>query len=297
MKLFRGARGEVEDRLERYADVKEGKPSEAGEKKRPSALTNRLNEALAGQSFGNEMATQLARADLKITVAEYVALIVIAMVGGGLLAMVIFRSPLFAPLGALGGFFAPRFYIGFAQGQRLKKFNGQLGDTLNLMVNGLRAGYSVTQAMEAVAREMPPPISVEFERVTKEIQLGLTVEQALANMLRRVRSDDLDMMVTAINVQREVGGNLGEILEVISHTIRERVRIKGEIAALTAQGMATGYVISGVPIGLFILIFLINRPYAVRLFEFPCGVAILVCAVVLIVSGFVVMMKIVQIEV
>jgi len=297
MQLFRGSRGEVEERLERYADVAAGEPVADTKKKQPSLLTARLDEAMAGRSFASELSTQLARADLKITVAEYVALIVIAIVAGGGLAVVVFGSPFFAPLGGIVGFFAPRFYLGFAQGRRLSRFDSQLGDTLNLMVNGLRAGYSVTQAMEAVSREMPPPISIEFERVTKEIQLGLTVEQALANMLRRVKSDDLDMMVTAINVQREVGGNLGEILETISHTIRERVRIKGEIKTLTAQGMATGYVISGVPVFLLLMIFLINRPYASRLFEFPCGVAMLVCSAILIISGFTVMMKIVQIEV
>ncbi len=299
MQLFR-RRGEVEERLERYTDITAARPAEVEKKEKkkgPSPLAKSLDKALVGRGFGSELATQLARADLKFTVAEYIALMVITTIGGLVLAYMIFGSPLLAPLGALAGFFAPRMYIGFAQGQRLNKFNNQLGDAINLMVNGLRAGYSVLQAMEAVAREMPPPIATEFERVTKEVQLGLTVEQALANMLRRVRSDDLDMMVTAINVQREVGGNLGEILETISHTIRERVRIKGEIRALTAQGMATGYVISGVPVGLFILIFLINRPYASRLFEFPCGVAMLVCGGILIISGFVVMMKIVQIEV
>lgn len=299
MSLFRGKRSQVEERLERYteleAEAKPAKPQPA--KKRQSVLTERLNQSLSQRSFAAELSTQLARADLKFTVAEYLALIVICMFGGAALAYLIFGAVYFTPLGILAGFFVPRIYVSFAQGQRLNKFNNQLGDAINLMVNGLRAGYSVLQAMEAVAREMPPPIATEFERVTKEVQLGLTVEQALANMLRRVSSDDLDMMVTAINVQREVGGNLGEILEVISHTIRERVRIKGEIRALTAQGMATGYVISGVPVALFLLLFAINRPYAQRLLEFPCGVAMLVCAVILIVSGFAVMMKIVQIEV
>jgi tight adherence protein B len=296
MRLFR--KSQVEERLETFADVEALKPPEEFVKEdRGSFLTEQLNKAVAGRGFAANIAIELARADLKITVGEYLALLVIAVILGGALGLFIFRNPVFALAGAVGGFFAPRVYIGFAQGQRLTKFNNQLGDTLNLMVNGLRAGYSVLQAMEAVSREMPSPMSTEFGRVVQEVQLGLTVEQALDNMLRRVTSEDLDMVVTAINVQREVGGNLGEILEVISHTIRERVRIKGEVKTLTAQGMMTGYVISGVPIALFLLIFLINRPYAVRLFEFPCGVGMLVCGIVLIVSGFFAMMKIVQIEV
>lgn len=296
MRLFR--KSQVEERLETFADVEALKPAEEFVRdESKSFLTEQLNKAVAGRGFAANIATELARADLKITVGEYLALLVIAVIVGGALGFLIFRNPIFAVAGGVGGFFAPRFYLSIAQGQRLTKFNNQLGDTLNLMVNGLRAGYSVLQAMEAVSREMPAPMSVEFGRVVREVQLGLTVEQSLDNMLRRVTSEDMDMVVTAINVQREVGGNLGEILEVISHTIRERVRIKGEVKTLTAQGMMTGYVISGVPVVLFLLIFVINRPYAVRLFEFPCGVGMLVCGIILIVSGFTIMMKIVQIEV
>src|SRR5690606_32712742 len=111
----------------------------------------------------------------------------------------------------------------------LQHFNDQLADMLNLMVNGLRAGYSTMQAMEAVSREMPAPISDEFRRVVQEMQLGISMEVALDNLLRRIPSDDLDLVITAINVQREVGGNLAEIMDTISYTIRERVRVKGEI--------------------------------------------------------------------
>ena len=134
------------------------------------------------------------------------------------------------------GWFAPRWFMSYRQGARLRAFNDQLGDALNLMVNGLRSGYSVMQAMEAVSREMPPPHCREFGRVVQEVQIGLSLDQALANMLRRIKSDDLDLVVTAINVQREVGGNLAEILDVISFTIRERVRIKGEIRTLDGAG-------------------------------------------------------------
>ena len=130
----------------------------------------------------------------------------------------------------------------------MHEFNDQLADMLNLMVNGLRAGYSTMQAMEAVSKELPAPICDEFRRVVQEMQLGVPMEHALDNLLRRIPSDDLDLVVTAINVQREVGGNLAEILDTISYTIRERVRIKGEIATLTAQGMLS-VTSSSLPIG------------------------------------------------
>ena len=134
----------------------------------------------------------------------------------------------------------------------------ELGDTINLMVNGIRAGYSILQAMKAVSEEMGQPISAEFGRVFQEVQLGIPLDEALAHMLRRVPSDDLDMMITAINVQREVGGNLAEVLDAISFTIRERIRIKGEIQALTAQSRASGYTVAVVPIVLAGVIYLIN---------------------------------------
>src|SRR5512139_640138 len=150
-------------------------------------------------------------------------------------------------IGGVIGFFIPRFYVKRQQGLRLTRFNDQLGDMLNLMTNGLRAGYSTMQAMEAVSRELPAPICDEFRRVVQEMQIGISMEKALDNLLRRIPSDDLDFVVTAIGVQREVGGNLSEILDTISFTIRERVRIKGEIRTLTAQVRTSGAVLSLIP--------------------------------------------------
>src|SRR5450756_2255601 len=150
------------------------------------------------------------------------------------------RSYWFGAVGAIFGFMLPGMYVRRQQGQRLLKFSDQLPDMLNLVVNGLRAGYSTMQAMESVSKELPAPICDEFRRVVQEMQLGIPMEKALANLLRRIPSQDLDFLVTAINVQREVGGNLAEIMDVISYTIRERVRIKGDIRALTSQATYSG---------------------------------------------------------
>ena len=197
----------------------------------------------------------------------------------------------------MAGFFAPRFYLKFRYNRRLKAFNDMLGDTINLMVNGIRAGYSILQAMEAVSREMGPPISTEFARVVQEVQLGISLEDAMDNMLRRVPSDDLDMLITAINVQREVGGNLAEVLDTISFTIRERVRIKGEIKALTAQSRVSGYMVAMVPVVLAVIIYLINPDFMGLLFKHICGYIMIGAAVLGIASGFMVINKVVQIEV
>jgi tight adherence protein B len=151
--------------------------------------------------------------------------------------------------------------------------------------------------METVAQQLPNPIAGEFRRVTQEIGLGLHYEQALNNMLRRMPSDDLDLMITAINIQSKVGGNLAVILDTIGHTIRERVRIKGEIRVLTAQQMISGYILTALPIVLGLVLYLINKQYMARMFSDPCGWIMIGVSVVMIGIGFVIIRKIVNIEV
>jgi len=264
---------------------------------RRTPVGDALNQALASRGVGSNLATQLARADLKLTVGEFYALTVILVIGSGVATYVLRRDFIFAAIVCVVAFFAPRVYVNIARGRRLKAFNNQLGDTINLMVNGIRAGYSVLQAMEAVSKEMGPPVADEFGRVVREVQLGLTVEHAMSNMLRRVPSDDLDMMITAINVQREVGGNLAEVLDSISYTIRERVRIKGELMAMTGQSRISGYMVGMVPVALAVFLYLINPTYIGQLVDHPCGYGMLGCAFVGITAGFAVMNKVMQIDV
>ena len=167
------------------------------------------------------------------------------------------QNPILLLVGAVVGFILPRWYVKRRQGKRLNQFNKQLPDTITLIANALRAGSSFLQAIELVVREARPPISTEFARVIREVNLGLPFEEALENLVRRVRSDDLELMVTAISIQYTVGGNLAEILDSIAYTIRERVRIKGEIRTLTAQQRLSGYVVAFLPIGLAGFLFVI----------------------------------------
>ncbi|MCS6963165.1 MAG: type II secretion system F family protein [Thermoflexus sp.] len=299
--IFGGEEEEVAERLERYVAPMPSHREEARARlstRRALPLSEPLNRAIAGRGFAEDLRLQLARADLKVTPAEFLTLQILMAFIGLVLAQLFFR---FIPLGLLGlivGFFAPRLYVAWRQRRRLQAFNAQLGDAINLMVNGLRAGYSVLQAMEAIARELPPPISTEFDRVVKEQQLGLSLEQALQNMLRRVHSDDLEMLVTAILIQREVGGNLAEILDTISFTIRERVRIKGEIRVLTAQQMISGHVLILLPIGLGLVLFGINRDYMLNFFNSGVlGYFMLACMAVMMLIGYFVIQRIVRIEV
>jgi len=291
-----GERTLVDDRLNKYLEEEQNNEVDKDSK---GALTDWVNKRVEKSTFGERMARDLARADLKFKPGEYIALYVIAMIGGGVIAyMAGGRLILSALIGAVIGAFLPGLYVNSQKGKRLVKFNDQLPDMLNLVVNGLRAGYSTMQAMEAVSKELPAPICDEFKRVVQEMQLGIPMEKALENLLRRIPSEDLDFVVTAINVQREVGGNLAEIMDVISYTIRERVRIKGEIRALTAQAIYSGRALAIMPIGLLCILYFLNRTYVMEFFKNGfCGWIPLVVAGILIVFGYFVMTRIGNVEV
>lgn len=294
-------RSMVEERLGRYVDVE--KPVEKESRQSSSMVSNWVNERVTRSSWGETIARDLARADLKFKPGEYVAATILMALGLGLIGWFAIGGIIGALVGAAVGIFIPRFYVKGQQGKRLIRFNEQLGDMLNLMVNGLRAGYSTMQAMEAVSKELPTPISDEFRRVVQEMQLGVPMQRALENLLRRIPSEDLDLVVTAINVQREVGGNLAEILDTISYTIRERVRVKGEIRVLTTQVMYSGRFLSIMPLAVMGILYLLNRPYIMEFFSkqnnatLPCGYIALACAGGLIIAGYVIMNKIADIEV
>lgn len=290
---------EIARRMEAYVGEQKGEVREEviqEEAKRLARLTEGLNKAIEKRSFGARISARLAQASLHLTVTEYLIWNLISIVVMGGLAWLLFRNFLFL-FGVLFGFFLPRIVVNVLIARRLKKFNDQLGDTINLMVNSIRSGYSMPQAMETVASNMPPPVSEEFRRVTLEIGLGVSQEEALRHMLRRVDSSDLDLMITAVNVAYEVGGNLAEILDIIGLTIRERVRIQGEIKTLTAQGQITGNVLAGLPFALTGILYLLNRPYMQRMFTTMCGWIMSGVALIIIALGYYIMRRIVDIEV
>lgn len=297
-----GERSLVDERLGQFGEDEQAR--EAQKEATRSLVTDWVNRRVASSSMGDRVARELARADLKFKVAEYYALVFISTIGLGLIALAINFHWFSFLIGAIIGFFAPRFYVKQQQSARIRRFDDQLGDMLNLMVNGLRAGYSTMQAMEAVSRELPSPISDEFHRVVQEMQIGIPMEKALENLLRRIPSEDLDFVITAINVQREVGGNLSEILDTISFTIRERVRIKGEIRVMTANVRASGTILSLIPVGLALALWFLSPEYIGTFFapndiipQPACGIISVAVIIGLIVAGYFVMMKIADIEV
>ncbi|MBI1792946.1 MAG: type II secretion system F family protein [Chloroflexi bacterium] len=287
----------VEDRLNQYlGDDKQSVEKEA----QRSALTDWVSKRVERTSLGDRISRDLARADMKFKVGEYIALIFISTVAvGGLTYFIGGRLFLSFVIGAAIGFWLPGFYMNRQKAKRLNKFNDQLSDMINLMVNGIRAGYSTMQAMEAISKELPPPISDEFRRVVQEMQIGIPMETALENLLRRIPSDDLDFMITAINVQREVGGNLSEILDTISFTIRERVKIKGEIRVLTATVRASGTLLALIPVFLTVILWFLNPKYLLSFMDagLACAIGAAIFVSFLIGLGYFVMMRISDIEV
>lgn len=255
----------------------------------------------ASRSFSARLARDLARADLKITVGEFMVITVVLASVGGLIGFAL-------PLGGhfllgiilLGvGIYGPRIYVNRRKNKRQSLFNEQLADVITLMSGSLRSGYSLLQAMELVAREAPQPVAAEFDRVVREVGLGLSPEEALANLIERMQSEDLELLVTAINVQREVGGNLVEVLDTISSTIRDRVKLVGEIKVLTAQQQYSGYIIALLPIVLALLLGVINPSYMLGVFKDTvwCGWTMAGCSAVMIFSGFLLIRRIVNIKV
>lgn len=290
-------RAVIEERLSQYID---NDAQDLDKEAQKYVITNWVSKRVEKTSYGERIARELARADIKFKVAEYLALILMSTFLTGLVLWFIGnRHPISALIGLILGAFAPRFYVKSQQKKRLQRFNDQLPDMLNLMVNGLRAGYSTMQAMEAVSKELPAPICDEFRRVVQEMQIGIPMENALDNLLRRIPSDDLDFVITAINVQREVGGNLSEILDNISFTIRERIRIKGEVRVLTSQVRASGTVLSLIPFGLAIVLWFLNPDYLLSITDGgPICTAVIVCTILgLITSSYFIMMRIADIEV
>src|SRR3954464_14064092 len=307
----------VSDRLARYASKPEPEPVKgaggqggAAELIPQSQTLASLNRVVEQRDFDANLARDIARADLKLKPSEFL-LIWLGTVIGVPLAMLLLSpliptlgNPLFLLIGGFVGFLIPRFWLGRRKSGRLGAFNKQLPDTITLIANALRAGSSFLQAIELVVRESRPPISTEFGRVIREVNLGLPFDQALENMVRRVRSDDLELMATAISVQHQVGGNLAEILDSIAYTIRERIRIKGEIRTLTAQQRLSGYVVGFLPIGLAGFLFLAAPSFMEPMFDnrvsligLPAGVIILMFGGFMMFLGFLFIRKIVDIEV
>jgi len=303
-----GGGGEsVEARMARYAGPSSGQvAADAADKTKKKAKRKKdrkevdpfatLSADVEDKRFTTRVQRDLARANLKLRVAEYYYIRIGASLALGVLLFVL-RDPVSGIIGFFLGYMLPRFWVGRRISGRLNAFNKQLPDTTTLLSNSLRAGSSFLQSIELVSREGGPPMSEEMGRVVREVNLGLGMEEALHNLVRRIKSEDLDLMVTAIGIQQQVGGNLAEILDTIAFTIRERVRIKGEINTLTAQGRVSGYLVAFLPIGLGAALNMINPAFMQPLFTQTIGRILIGVGAVMMTIGFLAIRKITDIKV
>jgi tight adherence protein B len=294
-------RSALDKRLRRYGgrayQLTDEEQKQAASQQVTQMLAKRVEASLSGRTFAAALQTELARANLKLTVGEFVIMQVASAAVVGMLAWLISGTPIVGSIFGAFGWFIPKIWLGRRQSGRLKAFNNQLADTIDLMGNSLRSGLSLVQSMEMISREGEPPVSDEFQRVVREIGLGVGPQDALVHLVRRVASDDLDLLVVAILVQFEIGGNLSKILDSIASTIRERVKLKGEIRTMSAQGRMAGYVLSGMPVAIGGLLMLIAPSYMGALFTPGPWLVLPAAAVVGIVIGSLTIRKLVAIEV
>ena len=263
----------------------------------PSDLAGRLNAYISGRGFADAVARDIAQAGVKLTVPEFVIvkltaalapIVILRFVAGSLLLGIV--------VGALC-FFIPDFWLRRRKRKRCNDFIAQLPETLDLIVGGLRAGFSLQHALLNVAKQAPEPTSTEFTRVGREMQLGVPLLQSLDNLVRRIESDDLEMIVSVFKIQSRVGGNLATILETVATTIRERVKLRRQIQVITAMQRMSSYVVAALPFALGAVMFVINPSYMMEMFHWDIFLCIPIFAVIMMILGFLIIRKLVDIKV
>ncbi|MBI4871568.1 MAG: type II secretion system F family protein [Candidatus Riflebacteria bacterium] len=303
---------EVKDRMAQFASLdaagEGGAPGEAHEAK----VENKAQEILqtlgsiakpfTPDALNHRFGKMIEKAAVKWRPNEFAALVYIAFIVSGAFGY-FYAGMLVAVLFAAVGACLPFAWLHICFKRRMSQIGNQMLDTLILLSNAIKAGYSLLQAMDMISKESPPPMGEEFKRIIREVAFGVPVEEALLAFKERIPSEDLDLMVTVVLIQRQIGGNLSEILDKIAHTIRERIRIRGQIATLTAQGKISGAIIAGMPVALIGVLRYINPGYISLLWAYSpkdgswhSWYILVVCGIMEII-GFMVIMKIVNIEV
>lgn len=305
MSFFKGIEGRERpvDRLNAYIsiDALTAYEDDSDDKKNKFSVLKIIGEQLSKIRLLNSLTktttTVLIQADIPLTGEELAVIQMMIAIPLSYVLMLLTNELVIGIVSFVLFWMMPLMYIRHKKNVREKKFNEQLGDALVIFSNSLKAGYSYLQAVNSVAKEMPDPISKEFGRVLKEMSFGLDQTQSLNNLLKRVESEDLKLMVTAIIIQKETGGNLSEILDNIAETIRDRVRLQGEVKTLTAQGKFSGMIVAIVPFALALFMYMANKPYIMLLFTEPLGRIMLSIAFVNEIIGVLLIKKIIKIEV
>lgn len=295
-------RNNVTVRMKHYLNPDKNREKPEREKGAPwreglLAFGKTLGKSKWGNKYKEKIEIKLTQAHLPLKPEEYIAINIIILLASLIAILLLTENPAVSAALALAAACVPGIYVNTRRRRIIHKIEQQLPDTLALISNTLKSGYSFLQAVDAAARELPPPVSLEFQHILKEINLGVNTENALESFGKRVQSRDLELILMAVLIQRQIGGNLSEILDNISETIRSRIKIKGEIKILTAQGRISGLIISLLPVALIMIINFINPSYMSVLFTHQLGWAMLALAVLMQGIGIYLIRRIIRIEV
>ncbi len=288
-------------RLRKYIDGKDNYESKRRTELRFKNFLNVFSKTIRDlkilDGYRDKIQTQMIKAYIPLKAEEFISIRIYIAIALMLLSYLSGKHALIISLMGFIGWLIPGIYVSTRIHKRVKQFNDSLGDAIVLISNSLKAGYSFFQSIDIVSKEMSGPIAQEFKLLQKEINLGYTTEEALDNLLKRIKSDDLELVITAVLIQRQVGGNLAEVLDSISSTIRERVRIKGEIKTITAQGRISGVIIALLPPALGVVLYIINPDHINLLFSEQIGLIMIGISIAMELMGIYFIKRIVSIEV
>jgi tight adherence protein B len=263
----------------------------------PAGLAQAGERVAEAGGFGSGLEAKLEQAGLPMKAGEFVALTAVCAVAGGVLGAFLLGNIFVALLFAVAGSLIPYAWLLRARSQRQKRMAEQLADVLSILASSLRAGHSFLQALDQVANEIKDPSAAEFHRVVSEIRLGRSVDDAMLEMADRIGSEDMRWAVMAVNIQRQVGGNLAEVLDIVANTVRERAYIHRQVRVLSAEGRISIGILAVLPVGIFFYLMLVNPEYVSTLFTHPIGRIMLLAGAALMAAGIYVMTRIVKIDV
>lgn len=259
-------------------------------------IINKLGNLLSRKNSMENKRKKLQQAYIFMRVEEFIGISILAGLVFGLLFFVLTKLWILSLIGFALGYKIPDVFVNSSKRNRMKRLNNQLPEALNIISNGLRVGFSFNQAMNVAANELERPIKDEFNKILRDNSIGKTLDEALIAFSNRTDDEDVDMFITALLIQRKVGGNLAEVLDTIANTIRDRTRIRGEVKTLTAQGRLSAIVISVLPFGVAGFIFIANPSYIMELFKSTFGLIMVVLALVLQVLGIFIIVKMSKVE-
>ncbi len=290
-RLFTERRRAAQERLTSYlgnsrVERDSGAPGRGILRERTLSGIPTFDSVLKGKDFAEQIALELAQAHVQLRVAEYLFLRLALAGAGFFVALAVSGRLLVGLVFTVVGLLAPKLYVVYWRRRRVREFEGQLVDALDLIANSLKAGHSLLQAMDQASSQLAPPISEELGQLLREVSIGSTVEDGIANLVARMESYDLRLVATAIVTQRSVGGNLAEVLETIAHTIRERVRVLGQVRILTAEARLSGWVLGLLPVILALVFYVVHPDYMDVLFTTTEGKLALAAAAGLELIGF-----------